>query len=132
MLVATHMDKTSNESLQWQCNLMKSVVAKIVNDLLAQSQNRTRAPRFFFGGDSMTVSSQSGTGIFELRDALISAAVQLPFYAELLPKSWYKAMQALRTEASKATVVPVKIEKRKKASKQEVSQASFHHLVRLI
>jgi GTPase SAR1 family protein len=131
LLVATHSDCTSTTSMQLQCNIVKHLVFEISDGLKLKQISTVRYPRFMFDGTSISISSQNGTGISELRETIISTAVNLPFFGELLPKSWIRALNALRAEASKSIVIPVvKMVKKREPVKCDLTGESCHHLVR--
>ena len=132
LLVATHADCTSSVSLQLQSDIIQQLVFKISQNLETEHGNRVCAPRFLLDGESVAVNSLAGSGISELRETIVTSAMELPFYGELLPKSWVKAIKALRAEASKSTVIPVTRTTKKEAVKHDFSGGSYHHLVRSI
>lgn len=83
MAVATHADCVTTEEMRFQ--------TKQVGDLIiARSKSYVGGMpiRVWNHGDSIVVNSLGGVGIEEAQDQVVGFAKSLPWYNELLPKSW--------------------------------------------
>ena len=85
MIVVTHIDEVDNATLQDQCKFVKICVDEQLKEI---TQAGSTNIRILGGGESIPVNSLRGDGIPELRKNLESMVKSMPWYMELLPKSW--------------------------------------------
>ena len=95
MLVVTHIDTISEETLDTLCHLVKGAVQTHLARLSGTARGR---PLSVHGeGESLRVNCLAGVGIASLRERLVSFAQSAPWYQEPLPRS----VLAVREEVSK-------------------------------
>lgn len=96
VLIATHIDCATPEEVDEQC----AAVAEVVQRLQArQVQTSADIPplRIHNDGRSFRVNNMNGEGVAELRKELCQIAESLDFYGEVIPTSYVRLREKLRS-----------------------------------
>ena len=94
ILIATHLDTVEQEDVAWQSEAVKDAVTAHLKDL-EQRFSYITPPSLLCGGASTCVSTRTGENVGQLQELLLQETVKLPFYGEILPKSWMNARKAI-------------------------------------
>jgi GTPase SAR1 family protein len=96
MMVVTHIDEVESSFLLHQCNKARQHVQKELESIRSAAAPGVPILQVYNGGESIRVNSLQGDGVTELRQGLKAFVHQMPWYRELLPKSWIEFRKKLR------------------------------------
>ncbi len=96
VLIATHIDCATPEEVDEQCTAVKEVVQRLQ---ARQVQTSADIPplRIHNDGRSLRVNNMNGQGIADLRKELCEIAESLDFYGEVIPTSYVRLREKLRS-----------------------------------
>lgn len=96
MSIATHADCVTSEEAQSQTRQ----VLEIIRQRAELYVNHNNPLRIWNNGDSIVLNSLDGSGIDECRSQLLGFSKSLPWYNELLPKSWIDLEEILQAKST--------------------------------
>ena len=90
MLIVTHIDECSPETLRVICQSVQNLVLDRLKYYAASVKDGTPILNVLHNGESFAVDCIKGNGIAALRDRTINVTQSMPWYREPLPASWVK------------------------------------------
>ncbi len=90
MLAVTHIDclEKDPEQLDRQCSVVREAIQKKLQQQRKMQSDKVLPLHVFNEGNSMRVNCLLGHGIHELRQTLLQATKELPWYGEMLPAAY--------------------------------------------
>jgi len=121
LLIATHWDIVDEEDLAWQTQTVRQCVSTHMKHL-GQRFSHVAAPTMLSCSTNLCVSATTGQNIALLQETLVNETVKLPYFGEILPKSWTKARQSI---AQIRSIHRATLRTRKKEAHQEKVHTLF-------
>jgi len=121
LLIATHLDIVDQEDVAWQTQTIRQCVSTHMKHL-GQRFSHVAAPTMLSCSTNLCVSATTGQNITLLQETLVNETVKLPFFGEILPKSWTKARQSI---AQIRSIHRATLRTRKKEAHQEKVHTLF-------
>jgi len=121
LLIATHLDIIDEEDVAWQTQTIRQCVSTHMKHL-GQRFSHVAVPTMLSCSTNLCVSATTGQNITLLQETLVNETVKLPFFGEILPKSWTKARQSI---AQIRSIHRATLRTRKKEAHQEKVHTLF-------
>ncbi len=94
VIVATHADSVSESDAQIQIEMVQNYLIEYVQKL-TKDGGKYASIRLYDNGRSHLIDSITGRGVAVLLDILATYAKSLPWYGELIPRSWIQLKDAI-------------------------------------